>query len=323
VKSLLPWATALAAWTLGLAFVADRIRPPDDWTRMWLVSAGLGALAAGAIYLVGGWWYRARLTLSGASRPDRDRARRVYLFAAQVWAVPGLAYLAWESATYPTPRAAAAGHDPGAAFVVVCLFASVVVSFVAARSSFELRPWPARVWFLLLPALVYALALGATVAAVHVSRVGGLEVPAALRPPARIERVGFSLELPPGWTIDTSDPEYDPDHDFTVEPPDLDAAVRFVLHDSPSEPEEAVETTRRDLAAAFDATVAGTFERWGEWEGAGLRLEASLQVKRYVIMVFSGTTGDASFEVVELSEASALDAALPAFERMRASFELK
>ena len=112
------------------------------WDRYWLFCVILGAVSGLLYFAVGGWWYRVRLKWSGANQPDPGLARRVYLFASQVHAIPALIYTVWETGHYESPAAAWEGDDWGGVALIVFLFWSVYASYRGVRTVFTISSCP-------------------------------------------------------------------------------------------------------------------------------------------------------------------------------------
>jgi hypothetical protein len=112
------------------------------------------------LWYVGGWWYNVRLGWSGAVDFDRRQGRLVYTFAGLVWAIPSIAYAAIATVVFPNYQAAWESEELWSVLLLVFPFWAVVVSYLGVRSRFQVRSAPARVWFLILPIIVYTIALG-------------------------------------------------------------------------------------------------------------------------------------------------------------------
>ena len=137
----------------------------NSWTTYW-ITASLSGLFGGAIlYYLGGWWYDVRVGWAGGRR-DRETSRFLYLYSAfipsllQVMAMVGNTV----GDKQPFPHEL---EGIGLALVfgtqVVATFYAVYVSYRGVRTVHELSRWGARVWFLILPGLVYTLAFGGAI----------------------------------------------------------------------------------------------------------------------------------------------------------------
>ncbi len=91
---------------------------------------------------------------------DRREGRLVYTFAGLVAALPSLAYTLSSTALFPNYQTAWNAEQVWPALLLAFPFWGVVVSYKGVRTKFVVRATPARVWFLGLPVLLYAVALG-------------------------------------------------------------------------------------------------------------------------------------------------------------------
>lgn len=180
-----PLVLGLAAWVWGMATTVERLQGRfrrmarrlgegreladgqleliatvgSDWGRYGLHVLLLGAFSGALVWVAGTWWYRKRLQLSDAEVPVAE-ARRIYLLAGLVWALPVLFTAALGPLLAPTPWEAlrptlseigAGGH-----------LASFAVSTVCVLGFFPVHRGKAVAWFLVLPsALVGAVVLAA------------------------------------------------------------------------------------------------------------------------------------------------------------------
>ena len=333
VRSL-PLLTAVTAWLWGTASVMDRMETRillssnpqpyyemlrQSWSFYWGWAAGIGLGSAAFYYFIGGWWYRLRLRWCGAVEPDRHLARRVFVYAAQVFAVPYLLYTAWEASYYPTPKAALMGDDYGAFLIIFCLFWSLYTSYRGVRTAFEVRKWAARVWFVFLPGVLFAVALAGILLAAW---TGYLEKTPNLEAPHRIEREGFRLEYPANWEVDQSDVDYDPDLDFAIGPILADAQLQFWFYHDAMDPRECVDQTLENLSQAFEVSVLGEISRWGKFDGAGYEAEAMIDGGMYDVTLFCATEGQQPFEIMWVSAAGVTRRMQPGHDLMRDSLKL-
>jgi len=334
-----PALTALCAWAYGISAVVDRIetrvmtnrltgRPSPfdallaDWRLYWGVCVVGGVVSGFLYYHLGGWWFRKRLGFSGAKDAERGLARRVYLFAAQAYTVPFIVYSGWQTLHYATPRTAHDGNDWGGLVVLGFLFWSIYVQYLGVRTVFPVRPGAARVWFLILPSALYSLLLAGVMALVLGGVAGRLDVPDLTRP-VTIEREAFSLRHPANWQLDLDDPDYDPDHDFELQPQFADAAVHFWIFHAPIDPEAEVATTADNLARVYELVDRRKLHAWGRFRGAGWRLEARAEGGRIVMSSFCAALPGGGFEILEVTDERFSSTLEPGFQLIRESFEWK
>ncbi len=166
----------VAIWIRGMAGSIERIDTQlltgrlaadsaivSSWAMTWAVIIFAGVLGGPLVWLVGGWWYRMRLRMSGAQDPDARQARLVFIYASLVAAVPGVVWLVLVTVFYPTYHAAYT--DAPLAFCLLAMLCwSVWVSYRGVRRCFDVRPGAARMWFLILPLALYGTVFGGAMA---------------------------------------------------------------------------------------------------------------------------------------------------------------
>lgn len=135
----------------------------ESWLNFWVFVLGFGVLNAFILFYLGGWWYRKRLEWSGVSTPDRDLARQVYVYQDLVQSAPTLVLLAVETIVFSNYREAYGTDELWSASSLVFVFWSCWTSYVAATTTFQLSKTKARIWFLVLPVLLYVVTLGVIV----------------------------------------------------------------------------------------------------------------------------------------------------------------
>ncbi len=339
VLTPIPLMTALAAWLYGITGAMDQIeqralksdlggRPnpfdviPDSWATYWAFCLGLGVIGGIFFFSIGGWWYRVRLEMSGAPMPDHSLARRVYLFACQVYAIPILLHAGWQTTAYPSPSAAREGDDWTFIVPILFLFWSVYTSYRGVRTLFVVRPWAARAWFLLLPSGIYAVGLVA-VAAFYAIQFGLFSSEPNVEQPELLDRPGFSLSYPANWDIDTEDEDYDPDYSFAIASLNGDAKVWFQIYEEPIDTEAHAEAAFAAYASAWQDVRPEPISRWGNHEGYGYRFEMVFKGMPCVGRMFSAGTEAASFNVLEVAAAAEHATQSPGFDLIAETFELK
>jgi hypothetical protein len=327
-----PGLTALCAWIYGVSgaldWIESRLMPEiapglgDSWRAYWTLALVLGVVQGAFFFAIGGWWYRVRLEWSGASNPDRALARRVYLFASQVLAIPWIAMTACDTATYDNPGAAvAAAGGWWAAVAIVFPVWSCWNSYVGVRTAFVVRRGAARLWFFILPCAFYAVfVIG--VAAVLI--VGLLPGPADVEHPQLHESAGLRFSYPGNWFVDDFAEDYDPDASVTVEP-FSDAYARILVYESEKPPQEELEATLADFCGSFDlCREEETLANWGTYEGFGRAVASELGGTRYRLRVFVGELPDGRLlETHECYAAELADDVVPGFGLIRATCRVR
>ena len=324
-----------ATWMIGMAQVIDRfsteamkqqfsgrssptVELMNSWPVYWAVVLFSGAIGGILLYAIGGWWYRVRIGFSGAVEPDKSLARRTYIFASLVYAFPAVALAAVSSFSYPTPLATEEADSWWGSVVIACLFWSVLCSYRGVRTLFAVSTWRARLWFLVLPSLVYGIVIMGMYAVVLFLFFSAPNV----EHPAKLKRPAFSLSYPGNWFVDDADEDYDPDHYFLIEG-FQDAGILFMIEHEPSDPAERNDVILGSYLEIFVGSEPSVFDRWGRHSGIGAEYEGLLEGNNYRIRVFSMNTSSHGMTVLEFAEVGVARKAEPAFELIRSTFRLQ
>jgi len=174
-------AWVFAAWIVGIASAIDRIdtnliradlglgsgsaslsvQLANSWPAFWAFVVPIGAIAAVLLWLIGGWWYNVRLRWSGAVGFDQREGRLVYAFSSLIHAIPALLYAVVATMLFPSYLSAFLSEELWSVALVVFPFWGALASYKGVRAKFQPKPTPARVWFLILPMLFYAVVVAA------------------------------------------------------------------------------------------------------------------------------------------------------------------
>ncbi|MEO0770404.1 MAG: hypothetical protein AAFY72_13415 [Cyanobacteria bacterium J06649_4] len=170
---------ALACWMVGSALAITRLEQQLikaevgasdinlnivqlmlQWPIFWPVALSLGLVAGWLVWVVGGWWFRMRIKLSGVSDPDPRMARLVMIYAGLVSAVPQLLFVSWWTLVYEDYLVAYA-QDIFLTVLLFCLsFWELFSAYRGVRTLFGVDKWRARLWFIILPACLYLMTFG-------------------------------------------------------------------------------------------------------------------------------------------------------------------
>jgi hypothetical protein len=181
----------LVSWAVGISAAVDRIdtrimqaelseRPErwralefvaGTWPRMWGVVLVAGALSGALYWWLGGWWCKVRLRWSGAPSPDPRLARLLLIYSSFVFAAPAVLALAGQTALYSNYLDAYRNESAFSIAVLVAVFWSLVTTYKGAVALFPVRAGRARLWFIVLPAVFFFLAMGG-VAALYSAAAG-------------------------------------------------------------------------------------------------------------------------------------------------------
>ena len=132
----------------------------DSWVGYWSIALALGVLYGAFHYWILGWWYKKRLHWSGDREATGPNARRVFSYQELVTAGPCLVIVVIQTLRYPNYLAVWQAEEWLSSVALIFLFWSIWTSYAAATTAFALRPWRARVWFIVLPTLYYVAILG-------------------------------------------------------------------------------------------------------------------------------------------------------------------
>jgi hypothetical protein len=142
--------------------------------------------------------------------------------------------------------------------------------------------------------------------------------------PVDLRRAGFSLQVPPGWHIDTAEDDYNPDSYFTVlGPKESSGRVQFSLYDHPFDPKQRADILSDAIFKKHPSAQRASFTRWGNYdvEGRELREPASEEIP-IVFRAVLKSTGTRSFVVWEIFPAANERELQPVLQQLASSFHL-
>ncbi|MHC4079595.1 MAG: hypothetical protein ACYST0_14285, partial [Planctomycetota bacterium] len=325
-----PMLTVLTCYLFGVANTIDQLEfrmlrgqmtgrsgipalAADSWQVFWAMSLFLGVVSGCLIYWIGSWWYHKRLEMSDATKPDPRLSRRVYFFASLVWVLPTLVYAGWRAGAYDTPRMAVNGDDWGWAPVFGFLFWSLVTSYRGVTTAFVLHRGKALVWFVVLPAALYAFTLFfGVVIGLLVSESGTTP---NLRTPNTYSRPAFQLRYPGNWIVNTQVDSHDPDGNVLIQPPLADCAVFLHFLTGYAKASEALADYQTYYAESFNVHEWATATTWGPHACAAASGTGRSEGEDYRVNLFALQHGTQWLVVQELCH-------MPALENMRAGFRL-
>ena len=325
-----PLLTAFCAWTYGVTGVIDRIEMRSlqgrgdffesmSWGTYWIFLVGGGALSGALYYGIGGWWYRLRLKWCQAEVFDLMLARRVYIYSSQVVALPTLVAIGVKTSAYDSPAAMHAGGELWSLALVVFLFWSVWTSYVGVRTIFNPRPTVTRVWFLILPGLVYFLILLVGAAIGLAEQLGPPEV----KHPETFQSQTMSFSYPSNWWINDSDEDHDPDRNLEVEPPQ-DAMLTILLYESDDD-------ANTELAGSLDALKSVMknwrdqvpWPQWGTQTGIGALAFADIDEQAYIVQVLIVSRGEGAYlEIRQITRQDQSNMLQPGYRLISTTFRL-
>jgi len=333
----MPFLTVLCAWTYGMAAVIDRIAMQHmqgrsssiamEWGIYMLLVAGMGILGGAMQYLIGGWWYRVRLVWSGAQEPDPGLAKRVYVYASQVAAIPIVLATLGQATIYRTPVEMIEASSVYAMTValVVMLFVlwSVWTSYRGVTTLFPtVSLGRARTWFLILPGLIHSILfalvlLAAVITRGQITEAPDLENPESFR--GKMVRFGY----PGNWTPESS--RVQGNRIFSLQVlAEQDAIFAIEIYHSKALPEEELAMIVSGLQGQFsgwrDEYLAS---HWGSVKGVGVKAVADIDGDPYRFTILISPLAPGRYmqirQVVLLEHEKA---AQPGFDLIKRSFKI-
>lgn len=167
----------IVAWMAGIVAVQERIDAKlmgvgassdpshtnfivNSWEAYFIFSFLGGMVSAVILWFIAGWWYHARLELSGARNVAIAHARAAYQYQNFVQTLPAFAYALLIPLQYSS-YSAYWYEDSGVSSLIILVFMywSCVTSYRAAMT-FPVLKWKAKIWFLILPVVFYTLVVG-------------------------------------------------------------------------------------------------------------------------------------------------------------------
>jgi hypothetical protein len=153
----------LGTATSSNQFMLDAIS--GGWLVFFLIVAGIGALGAFFVWLIGGWFYNLRLSWSGAGDFDKVNGRLIYVFSSLVTAIPHIITLLISATLYQDYVDVFYADEYWSSLIIIFPFWAIYVSYTAILTNFTVVKWKAMLWFVILPILFYSLAFGVVVLA--------------------------------------------------------------------------------------------------------------------------------------------------------------
>lgn len=132
----------------------------DSWIAFWALLFVLGGIGAYFLWLMGGWWYNVRLEWCEAKRHEEKTGRIVYIYTSFIFALPSVLLVLGQTFFYPNYRAAFTAETLWPTALLIFPFWAVVNSYKAVNTVFEPNRKKAKIWFLILPIIVYIIAFG-------------------------------------------------------------------------------------------------------------------------------------------------------------------
>ena len=142
----------------------DQIEFINNWLGYWGFSILIGAIGGYILYLIGGWFYNVRVTWSGGTG-NLDQSRNIYVYSNFFNLLIIILISIFETLKNTIP------YDPmleleisdlvTSLFLLFFLFHSIYLSFTGVTTVTNVDVGKARIWFVLLPILIYLISFGA------------------------------------------------------------------------------------------------------------------------------------------------------------------
>lgn len=149
----------------GIAYAVQRLdlnlKPngfTDNWIAYWIIALAGGLVGGYLGYLIGGWFYNVRLKWAGGTS-DIDLARNLFLYSEVVSGVPVIlsTIISFILKNRPSDTVSVYYSIVTIVILMVFDFYSIFVSFCGVTTITDVDYNKARLWFSILPALLYIL----------------------------------------------------------------------------------------------------------------------------------------------------------------------
>lgn len=135
----------------------------NSWIMFWPTVIILGIFSSLGIWYLQGWWYNTRLNWCSNTHIDGNHGRAVFIFNKMIYVVPFLIITIIEmflySNHYEAFNSESAYSTLTALIPLILLIVSTVNSYKSVTHVFNLKRLHAKIWFLILPLMLYGVAL--------------------------------------------------------------------------------------------------------------------------------------------------------------------
>lgn len=140
-----------------------------------------------------------------------------------------------------------------------------------------------------------------------------------------IQRDSFSLKYPSNWTIDTADEDYDADALFSLDSPDGDNMIMFMIFDRDIDKKEMMDAQIEAFSSELiKKPEISSFTDWGKYKGTGKILKGKLLgVFKGFVRIFIWGDGNKTLLVVEQCYDTAYKDLKKDYDLMSSSFSFK
>ena len=172
-----PLSTLLVTYLLGMVNVMDRVDQKliqkdlgkaagmslqllGSWGSYWMLVMLGGILSAIVSWYVGGWWFKMRVKWSGATVVDPRQARLIYVYAYFILNLPILLVALYQTLRFSDySQAWEASEMTTSIITLLMLVWSCVVGYLGVKAKFDVIPWRAFLWFVVLPVTLVGAAM--------------------------------------------------------------------------------------------------------------------------------------------------------------------
>jgi hypothetical protein len=130
-----------------------------SWPIFWSVSLAIGILSGWLIWWVGGWFYNLRIKWCGAIEINKEHGRAIYVIANMVYAIPFALGMLVATVGYKDYLSFYREDFILSIISMIFVFWSLIVSYKAVATNFEVKKWLVVWWFVVAPIITYTLIL--------------------------------------------------------------------------------------------------------------------------------------------------------------------
>jgi len=133
------------------------------------------------------------------------------------------------------------------------------------------------------------------------------------------------MQYPAGWAIDTADEDYDADALFSINAPNGESMVMFVIYDMALDTADLMKKQEDAFTAELLKKPAiSHFNSWGRYKGSGKVLKGKLMgIYKGFVRIFIYTDGKKTLTVIEQCSDKDYEGLKKDYELMASSFEFK
>lgn len=153
-----------------------------------------------------------------------------------------------------------------------------------------------------------------------------LSVTAVSQSVKKIDRDSFSLQYPDTWQIDTKDEDYDPDALFSIDAPNDNGMIMFIIADIAIDLDEMLKEQEADIKDKLikKPTEITSFTKWGNFTGKGKTIKGKiLGIMKGEVNVFVCHAGDKTLYVMEQLFEESIEETKAALAIISSSFKFK